>query len=61
MAIETIEIGNAKDNQIAVTLRGEPEQVIKALVSGLSREALQQINDALVDELARRKVAPEKA
>lgn len=53
-----IEITNGKDENIEVTLtlRGKPEHVIKALVSGMPREALEQLRDALGEELEKRHV-----
>lgn len=51
MAIETIQIGNATDDQLSVTLKGSATDIIRVLVNGLPREALQQINDAIVAEL----------
>lgn len=56
--VETIAIGQAEDNKLTITLRGDAEALIKVLINGLPREALIQINDALVRELDARKAKP---
>lgn len=52
--VTEIEFKNGKDENIEVTLRGKPEHVIKALVSGMPREALEQFGEALAEELKKR-------
>lgn len=51
-----IDIANGKqDDELEVTMRGTPDAVVKALVGGLSREALKQLHDALGAEIEKRK------
>ena len=59
MGIETIAIEQAKDDEkaVEVTIRGDPAQIIPALVNGLPREALEQIRDAIQAELKSRQAA----
>ncbi len=40
--------------QVEITYRGEPGAVIHAMVNGLPREALVEVQDALERELAKR-------
>jgi hypothetical protein len=54
MVIDRLKVGNADDGQLEVTLRGKPEAIMHALVSGLDREALLQLQDALTTEIAKR-------
>jgi hypothetical protein len=53
--IEAVEITNATDDELEVTMRGKPEAIIQALVSGVGGEALVQIRDAMDAELRRRR------
>lgn len=52
--IEEIDIKDAKDGDLEVTLRGKAEEVVKVLVGGLPFEALEQVRDAMQEELAKR-------
>jgi hypothetical protein len=53
MAVEHIEVGkvNDEDELLTVTLRGKPEQLVKALVHGLPRASLVALQEALGAEL----------
>ena len=57
MTIETmdLEITNGAEESIEITLRGKPDAMIHALVCGLPREALLQLNEALAAELEKRR------
>lgn len=44
----------AKEDELEVTLRGEPSAIVQTLTSGLSRASLLQIHRALAVELAKR-------
>lgn len=55
--IDSIELKDATGDDLEVTIRGNAEKVIDALVHGLSRESLEQLRDAMTDELAKRAVA----
>lgn len=55
MVIDTLKVGDADDGQLEVTLRGKPAAIMQALVSGLDREALLQLQDALTTEMAKRR------
>jgi hypothetical protein len=59
MTIHTIQIRNApddlRDEMLEVTMRGKAEEIVKVLVNGLPREALEQVRDAMTDELAIRR------
>lgn len=52
--IEQIEVGNATDDKLQITLRGDATEIVKALVNGLPREALLALKEALDTELAAR-------
>lgn len=56
MTIAQVEITNDtdKDDMLEITMRGKPADLIKALVNGLDRASLVQIQEALSEELARR-------
>jgi len=53
--IEAIEIGNGEGELMTVTMRGTAENIVKVLVEGLPREALEQIRDAMSAELVKRR------
>ena len=55
MAIEQIAVGNAPDDKMTVTLRGEATELVQVLVHGLPREALLALFDAINEELSARK------
>lgn len=55
MTIETIQIGNATDDQLSVSLKGSAAAIIQVLVNGLPHDALRQINDAIAVELDARR------
>jgi RNA:NAD 2'-phosphotransferase (TPT1/KptA family) len=55
MTIETIQIGNAEGHDITVTMRGKAEDIMKVLVNGLTREALEQIQVAIIHEIKMRR------
>lgn len=54
-AIEVIQIGNAADEKLSVSMKGEAADIIQVLINGLPREALRQIQGALETELGRRR------
>ena len=55
--ISEIHVGNAADDKLSITMRGEATEIVKVLTNGLPREALEQLRDAMEAELARRAVA----
>jgi hypothetical protein len=62
MTIGAIEIHeSAIGDELEITMRGTPEKIVQVLVSGLPREALMQLNDALAAEIASRAVEAQDA
>ncbi len=60
MPIDTIQFANApNEDGLTVTMRGDPAQIVRVLVNGLPREAIQQLHQALQVELQHRAAAPE--
>ena len=51
MTAAEIEITDAPDDQLTITMRGKAEDIIKVLVQGLDRDSLVIIRDAMEAEL----------
>ena len=55
MPVQEIAFKDWTEENLTVTLKGDPPSLINALCNGLPKEMLEQLRDALADELQRRK------
>lgn len=53
--MDEVVIGQADDDKLTVTLKGDPKEIVKVLVHGLPYEAVVQLRDEMVRKLAARK------
>lgn len=51
--VERVEVPAEESDQLTLTLRGRPKDIIATLTNGLSIEQLKQLRDALDAELTR--------